>query len=157
MGNQIVTFYDPEAWDLHGPCRYNQASILYQKRGRITLCLLSHLQSPSSAQHGDPELPTDPAVHRGHDGADGVPGPAGSRHTTDSVHGGVCNEQRGAGRQGAHAAGARALTAAGATCAGAAGRGAAKTGTGAAVRCGAGGPDERDQPHTALLHTAQGP
>lgn len=116
-------------------------------------------QTPAPAQHGDPQLPADSAVHRGHDGPDLYPVPERPHNPRDPGHGGGPDqrpEQRGLPGPGPHAACSSPLATAGDAGPGAARGCEGQTGAPVVLCRAAGKPRHRTQPAQKLRHPPQG-
>lgn len=116
-------------------------------------------QTSAPTQHGDPQLPADSAVHRGHDGPDLFPVPERPHNPRDPGHGGGPDqrpEQRGLPGPGPHAAGSSPLTAAGDAGPGETGGRQRQTGAPVVLRRAAGKPCHRTQPAQKFHQPPQG-
>lgn len=83
---------------------------------QIHIVFLCSLQTSTPAQHGDPQLPADSAVHRGHDGPDLYAVPERPHNPRDPRHGrgpDQCPKQRGLPGPWSHAACSSPVTPAG--------------------------------------------
>ena len=120
---------------------------------------LSVSQTSSPTQHGDPQLPADSAVHRGHDGPHLLPVPEGPHNPGDPGHGGGPDQrskQRGFPGPGPHAAGPSPLAAAGHAGQGAVRGREGQTGAPAVLRRAAGKPRHGAEPAQKLHQPPQG-
>lgn len=122
-------------------------------------CPLCSLQASTPAQHGDPQLPADSAVHRGHDGADFNPVPERPHNPRDPRHGrgpDKCPKQRGLPGPWSHAARSSPVATAGHARPGATGGCEGQTGSPVLLRCVAGESCHRAQPAQELHKPPQG-